>query len=262
MGSNNPYYRVSFRVDSVPNPLRLHQNLELKFVIHERTTFRSVTETGDIRLADYMAVSSTVTAASSTRDLGTIRSAYLFVSDKLQHAHIPSHIKHNVYLDITRRVCAEARWFHESDVKLQLYVDVDIEGEGELIAAETENEGLLRELEASAQEDHRTPRSVDIEGEGELIVAETENEGLLRVLEASRQEDHRPPRPASRVAVESLARVDIGAQEEVLCTICIVEINADARALPCSHKYHESCILKWLELSNSCPICRYQLPED
>lgn len=33
------------------------------------------------------------------------------------------------------------------------------------------------------------------------------------------------------------------------------------RSLPCGHEFHDSCIVPWLENCNTCPICRWELPE-
>ncbi|XP_008669849.1 F-actin-monooxygenase MICAL3 [Zea mays] len=32
------------------------------------------------------------------------------------------------------------------------------------------------------------------------------------------------------------------------------------RAMPCSHIFHQHCILQWLHRNAVCPLCRYQLP--
>ncbi|XP_051142859.1 RING-H2 finger protein ATL57-like [Andrographis paniculata] len=50
------------------------------------------------------------------------------------------------------------------------------------------------------------------------------------------------------------------------CSICIedFEIKLPSSAviseLPCEHYFHRDCIVKWLQRSNTCPLCRYKLP--
>ena len=52
-------------------------------------------------------------------------------------------------------------------------------------------------------------------------------------------------------------------ESEPECAIC----NEDFRAgelvceLGCKHHYHRHCIIDWLERQNSCPVCRWKLPE-
>ena len=64
--------------------------------------------------------------------------------------------------------------------------------------------------------------------------------------------------PASRQAIErDVTRVaDAG---DAQCPVCFDEITGEARRLPCAHLFHEECLLPWLELHGSCPVCRHSL---
>ncbi|KAK1602713.1 hypothetical protein QYE76_027025 [Lolium multiflorum] len=77
--------------------------------------------------------------------------------------------------------------------------------------------------------------------------------------------EHEPPakggRAAARAAVEALPTVaDAAAQ----CAVCKdgIEAGEAARRLPCAHLYHGACILPWLAIRNTCPLCRHELPTD
>lgn len=68
--------------------------------------------------------------------------------------------------------------------------------------------------------------------------------------------------PAQKEAVEALPTVEI--EEALQCSVCLedFEMGTEAKQMPCKHKFHEDCILPWLELHSSCPVCRCQLPWD
>lgn len=47
------------------------------------------------------------------------------------------------------------------------------------------------------------------------------------------------------------------------CAVCMddeIDAKDGAKQLPCEHIFHTHCIISWLELHNSCPLCRYKLP--
>lgn len=74
--------------------------------------------------------------------------------------------------------------------------------------------------------------------------------------------------PASKTVVENLPSVVL-TQENVenndaICAVCKDDINIgeQAKQLPCSHRYHGDCIVPWLGIRNTCPVCRYELPTD
>ncbi|CAH8317966.1 unnamed protein product [Eruca vesicaria subsp. sativa] len=68
--------------------------------------------------------------------------------------------------------------------------------------------------------------------------------------------------PARKEAVESLPTVKIC--ETLQCSVCLddFEKGSEAKEMPCKHKFHVGCLLPWLDLHSSCPVCRYELPPD
>ena len=81
--------------------------------------------------------------------------------------------------------------------------------------------------------------------------------------------------PASKTVVESLPRgriedlikdqVDKEESAEPECSVCKDEFELDDAAvvkMPCSHLFHEECLLPWLKEHNSCPSCRHELPTE
>ena len=73
--------------------------------------------------------------------------------------------------------------------------------------------------------------------------------------------------PASKAAIESLPTIEIVETHvwaESHCAVCKeqFELGSEAREMPCKHIYHSDCILPWLSLRNSCPVCRHELPSE
>jgi E3 ubiquitin-protein ligase RNF115/126 len=95
--------------------------------------------------------------------------------------------------------------------------------------------------------------------------------GLEQLIEQLAEND--PNRygtpPAAKSALSSLPDVVVtdamvAAAEGAECAVCKEDFSPGevAKQMPCKHIYHTDCIVPWLELHNSCPICRFELPTD
>nr|XP_027189362.1 E3 ubiquitin-protein ligase RNF126-like [Cicer arietinum] len=79
----------------------------------------------------------------------------------------------------------------------------------------------------------------------------------------SNQNNQTPTGRITKVTVQNLERIRIDEEtiaETLTCSICLEEFLLGSKAIrlpsPCSHIYHENCIMKWLNRSNTCPLCR------
>ncbi|GFO46385.1 E3 ubiquitin-protein ligase rnf115-like [Plakobranchus ocellatus] len=73
--------------------------------------------------------------------------------------------------------------------------------------------------------------------------------------------------PAQKEKIDSLPRVIIDQSHvdaTLQCSICMedFEVATEVRKLPCDHMYHTECIVKWLEMHGTCPVCRKDLNGD
>ncbi|KAG8096153.1 hypothetical protein GUJ93_ZPchr0013g34070 [Zizania palustris] len=68
--------------------------------------------------------------------------------------------------------------------------------------------------------------------------------------------------PAKKEAVAALPTIRV--RDAATCPVCLDQFAAggEAREMPCKHRFHDGCIVPWLEAHSSCPVCRYQLPTD
>jgi hypothetical protein len=52
--------------------------------------------------------------------------------------------------------------------------------------------------------------------------------------------------------------------EQPSCPICSEDytVTESVLRLPCTHVYHQNCVMPWLESKKTCPICRYELKNE
>lgn len=70
--------------------------------------------------------------------------------------------------------------------------------------------------------------------------------------------------PAAKTVVKNLPLVVLGKEDFAVCAICKDEVEEGemVNKLPCGHYYHGDCIVPWLRMRSTCPVCRYELPTD
>jgi hypothetical protein len=73
---------------------------------------------------------------------------------------------------------------------------------------------------------------------------------------------------ASAESVDALEAVTLESCVESVtrCAVCLekfsdwLEGEDPLRRMPCQHVYHKDCIVRWLEESHLCPLCRFPMP--
>ncbi|XP_047263686.1 uncharacterized protein LOC107858714 [Capsicum annuum] len=109
-------------------------------------------------------------------------------------------------------------------------------------------------------------RSLEFDGNDDGIahVYDTDHEALFgQFLESEGAMKGSPP--AAKSVVENLPLVVLKDEEnKTACAVCKDEILVVEKVteLPCSHYYHWECIVPWLNIRNTCPVCRHELPTD
>jgi len=85
------------------------------------------------------------------------------------------------------------------------------------------------------------------------------NSSLDSLLREQGGKDGQPP--ASKASIEALLNVEVD-EDGRECVICLdeLEVGGVAKEMPCKHRFHASCIEKWLGIHGSCPVCRFKMP--
>ncbi|KAI9201065.1 hypothetical protein LWI28_017498 [Acer negundo] len=89
--------------------------------------------------------------------------------------------------------------------------------------------------------------------------------GLQQLIEELTQNDRPGPPPVPETYIDAIPMIKITEGHLVIdskCPVCMEEfkIGGEGRELPCKHIYHSECIVPWLRLHNSCPVCRHEVP--
>jgi hypothetical protein len=109
----------------------------------------------------------------------------------------------------------------------------------------------------------------DLEKQGvdlDEVARKSKNEGKgdsESVSTTSSHDAENKTRPVSEVS-PAIPVAEHGANE-LCCSICMEEfVDGDiVRVLPCSHRFHPSCIDPWLlKKSGTCPLCRVELDKE
>ncbi|XP_076884189.1 uncharacterized protein LOC143533225 [Bidens hawaiensis] len=77
------------------------------------------------------------------------------------------------------------------------------------------------------------------------------------------EESTRPPQTQISV-LEALPLVSLTPShlvDDSHCAVCKdeFEVGEEVKELPCKHFYHSDCIIPWLSLHDTCPVCRYKI---
>lgn len=75
-----------------------------------------------------------------------------------------------------------------------------------------------------------------------------------------------PPMPKANIdkEVQTIQITQQHVEESLQCSVCWDDFKVDesVRQLRCEHIFHKDCIVPWLELHATCPVCRQPLTED
>ncbi|KAI3699019.1 hypothetical protein L2E82_42994 [Cichorium intybus] len=84
-------------------------------------------------------------------------------------------------------------------------------------------------------------------------------------FQVSNNDENKPDVGAGKmIPVESngyLAVERVLLPEDADCCICLsqYEDGAELHSLPCNHHFHATCIVKWLKMNATCPLCKYNI---
>ncbi|XP_051147435.1 probable E3 ubiquitin-protein ligase RHC1A [Andrographis paniculata] len=90
------------------------------------------------------------------------------------------------------------------------------------------------------------------------------DQGMTNFIPELNQSDRPGPPPAPDSTIDALPLVELNSEHlkaDSFCPVCKDEFQAgeQVRELPCKHFYHSDCIIPWLRMHNTCPVCRHEI---
>ncbi|WZZ68793.1 hypothetical protein YC2023_080163 [Brassica napus] len=92
-------------------------------------------------------------------------------------------------------------------------------------------------------------------------VTGTDLDVIVKVTDFNPQALSRTDLDVYTIDLRSNIRESIPSEENDICAICHNELGAsgDLNTLVCNHSYHHQCILGWIKMNLTCPVCRTTL---
>ena len=89
-------------------------------------------------------------------------------------------------------------------------------------------------------------------------------ESLISQLVSVGSQREPPKRTSEHFLQNKLTTIEqqASSKSSMTCSICLNDFTnfTYAKKTPCGHVYHASCIIPWLLVKNTCPVCRNEFP--
>lgn len=141
---------------------------------------------------------------------------------------------------------------------------ITVPSDGELssdarLAMELQQRELSNALRDYWNASHSESEEEDEEDEGE----EEEEMSYEEMLELQERMGEVKKKSLSSHSINSLKRTEWFNNPSKNCVVCIIDFKDGDTiiTLDCQHSFHECCLVSWLKIHASCPVCRTKLQE-
>jgi hypothetical protein len=113
--------------------------------------------------------------------------------------------------------------------------------------------------ELNAEQAHRLTSAAVL-----LQLLESQLREELNILQSTLASTEAKPPPLTKGMTDRLEKTKVTVEmlcDQPRCPICSEDyvVPEDVLRIPCSHYFHNDCVMPWLEAKRTCPMCRYEL---